>query len=159
MTEVFLSFIHEEQKIAEAVQSLLRDKLSTPDVFLSSDQWQVFAGEIWLDRIKEALTSAKVVVLLLSDMSVGRPWVNFEAGAAWLSSKPIVPVCYGRLTKGGLPKPYSAIQALQLPDEAYYLVRSVGHHLRPKFPLAPAPFFQDDELVKKLSQAILECCM
>jgi hypothetical protein len=157
MAQVFLSFIHEEQRVAEAIQDLLRETLVTQDVFLSSDQWQVFAGEIWLDRIKEALNSARVVVLLLSKKSVERPWVNFEAGAAWGSDTPIVPVCYGGLNKGALPKPYSGIQALEIPDEVYYLARSVQHHLQPGS-LAPAslPRLQV-ESKKKLAEAIEAC--
>lgn len=97
MARVFISFIHEEKDVATAVQKLIEKKLQGEKVFLSSDQWQVYAGEIWLDRIKDELNSAKVVVLLLSKMSVERPWVNFEAGAAWLSGKVIIPACYGGL--------------------------------------------------------------
>jgi len=68
---------------------------------------------------------------------VARPWVNFEAGAAWLADKPIIPVCYGNLSKDALPHPYSAIQALNLPSEAYYLLKSVNHQLNLVEPMAP----------------------
>ena len=130
MARVFISFVHEDEKVAESVQRYITEQLKlTGDVFLSSDQWQVFAGEVWLDRIKGELTEAEVVILMLSKRSVDRPWVNFEAGAAWLRDKPIVPVCYGNMTKGSLPKPYSGIQALDLPSEKYYMVCSVAHHL------------------------------
>jgi hypothetical protein len=60
MALVFISFVHEEEKVAESVQGLLREHLKTRDVFLSSDHWQIFAGEIWLDRIKSELSSAKL---------------------------------------------------------------------------------------------------
>jgi hypothetical protein len=142
VADVFISFIHEEEKVAAAVQTLLQKKLSGNNVFLSSDRWQVAAGEIWLDRIREELASASVVLLMLSAKSVLRPWVNFEAGAAWLAGKPIIPVCFGELTKETLPKPYSGIQALNLRDEGYYLVTSVARHLR--LPLAPPPVDYDD---------------
>lgn len=141
MAAVFISFIHEDQKIAEAVQALLREQLRTKDVFVSSDQWQVFAGEDWLHRIHGELGSAKVVVLLLSPRSVERPWVNFEAGAAWISEKPLVPVCFGGLSKSALPKPYSSLQALDLRQEPYYLVSSVAHHIGVS---APPPFWPGD---------------
>lgn len=127
--KVFISFIHEEASVATAVQKLIQKKLGKK-AFLSSDQWQIYAGEVWLDRIRAELASAKVVVLLLSRTSIGRPWVNFEAGAAWLTAeKAIIPVCYGGLTKNTLPKPYSEIQALNLKQEGYYLVKSIAHHL------------------------------
>jgi hypothetical protein len=136
MAQVFISFVHEDQKVAEAVQHFLSTRLKLgKEVFLSSDQYMVFAGEDWLARIGRELRDARVVVLMMSARSVGRPWVNFEAGAAWLSNKPIIPVCYGQLMKDRLPKPYSGIQALNLGPERHYLLRSVAHHLGVPSPL------------------------
>jgi hypothetical protein len=55
---------------------------------------------------------------MLSKASVSRPWINFEAGAAWLADKAVIPACFGGLTKGTrVPKPYSGIQALDLPTD------------------------------------------
>jgi hypothetical protein len=143
VAQVFISFVHEDGAIAKAVQELLQRELALDDVFLSADKSQVFAGDFWLDKIREALESAQVVVLLLSARSLSRSWVNFEAGAAWLAGKKIVPCCYGRLTKDTLPHPYSGIQALNIPDESHYLVQSVHHHLglttpEPESPLGKA---------------------
>ncbi|MBI2359082.1 MAG: toll/interleukin-1 receptor domain-containing protein [Deltaproteobacteria bacterium] len=142
MADVFISYIHEEQRIAQAVQALLKQNLQpiVPNgVFLSADDWQVFAGEIWLERIAYELREASVVVLMLSAESVVRPWVNFEAGAAWLAKKALIPVCFGGLTKGRMPKPYSGIQGLDLPDDWYYLLRSVQRHLDPNGLPVPPP--------------------
>ena len=135
MADIFISFIHEEEPVAVAVKELLRPSLGKWNVFLSSDKWQIFAGEQWLDRIKAELQPAKVVILLLSSRSVKRPWVNFEAGAAWLTGKVIIPACFAGLSKDDLPKPYSNFQALDLPDDDYYLVRSVLHHLNLGLPI------------------------
>ncbi len=129
MADVFISFIHEEQAVATAVQRLLQASLGAEGVFLSSDEWQIFAGEQWLERIKEELAKSRIVVLMLSPRSVQRPWVNFEAGAAWLTGKVIIPACFGGLSKGDLPKPYSNITALDLPGDVYYLITSVAHYL------------------------------
>src|SRR5713226_8058967 len=86
----------------------------------------------------EELKAARVVVLMLSPESVKRPWVNFEAGAATIRDVIIIPVCFGGMTKGALPKPYSNYQAVDLmnKDDQYYLVNSVAHHLGtlPRFP-------------------------
>jgi len=144
MAQVFISFVHEDHELAEAVQLYISSQLNLPEsVFLSSDNWQIFAGEIWLDRIKAELSAAKVVVLMLSRRSVGRPWVNFEAGAAWLTDKVIIPVCYGNLTKDLLPKPYSGLQALNLREETYYLLSSVAHHLGKVAVPPPGPSVAD----------------
>jgi hypothetical protein len=131
MSAVFISFVHEDQRVAEAVQQYLKTKLNLDEpAFLSSDTWQVFAGERWLERIVAELTVAKVVILMLSKRSIERPWVNFEAGGAWLTEKVIIPACYGNMSKDRLPKPYSSVQALNLPAEKRYLLQSVAHHLQ-----------------------------
>lgn len=131
MAQVFISFVHEDEHVASAVQNLIQQELKLGDeVFLSSDQAQMFAGDIWLDKIGKSLSDAKVVVLLLSKRSVGRPWVNFEAGAAWLTKKTIIPCCFGRMTKERLPHPYAGIHALDLPTQSMYLLESIHHHLK-----------------------------
>ena len=150
MADVFISYIHEEESVAEALQQFLQKPLDNSQwqplpadqVFLSSDTWQVLAGEIWLDRIMQELKSAKVVILLLSKESISRPWVNFEAGAALALGKKIIPVCFGNISKGNMDKPYSGIQGLDLPDGAYYLVHSICHWLEK---LSPPPWFSGNE--------------
>lgn len=137
MARVFISFIHEESGYAEAIQAFITQMLG-PDAepFLSSDTWQVYAGEKWLDRILEELEGATVVILMLSERSVQRPWVNFEAGVAWTRKIVAIPVCYRGLEKGSLPKPYSSLQAVDLEDDHdhEYLARSVAHHLKVEEP-------------------------
>lgn len=131
MARLFVSFVHEDEKLALAVQDLLQTELNLrEEVFLSSDKSLIYAGDPWLQKIKEALSAAEIVILMLSQRSVARPWVNFEAGAAWLANKTLIPVCYGNLSKDALPHPYSGIQALNLASEAYYLVKSVHHQLK-----------------------------
>ncbi len=132
MAKVFISFIHEEGDVAEGVHRFIREILGKQaSSFLASDRYQVFAGDQWLEKIKEELAEAEILVLMLSKASVKRPWVNFEAGAAWLANKKIIPVCFGGLDKGKLPKPYSSYQALDLykQEDQYYLVVSIAKHL------------------------------
>jgi hypothetical protein len=132
MARVFISFVHEEVDYAQAVQSFITRMLGT-DVtpFLSSDKLQIYAGEKWIDRIMDELKDALVVLLILSEESVKRPWVNFEAGAAWTRDIAIIPVCILGFTKEELPKPYSSLQAVDLRHfgDHEYLVRSVAHYL------------------------------
>ncbi len=156
MADIFISFIHEEQPVAIAVQQLLRPSLGNRNVFLSSDEWQIFAGEQWLDRLKAELQPAKVVVLLLSQCSVKRPWVNFEAGVAWLTGKVIIPACFAGLTKSALPKPYSNIQALDLPDDDYYLIRSVSHHFNLGPPILPVINSADQQALREAIRQVAE---
>jgi hypothetical protein len=135
---IFISFIHEEGKYAEAVQAFITQILGTEaKPFLSSDQMQVYAGEKWLERIMDELKTAKIVILMLSKKSVQRPWVNFEAGAAWTRDIVTIPVCFKDLRKGELPKPYSSLQAVDLSSygDDEYLAISVAHHLGTEKPI------------------------
>ncbi len=92
MSDVFISFIHEEGETAGTLQRFVNQMLSgQAQAFLSSDKFHVYAGEDWLERIFDELKSAKVVLLLLSETSVKRPWVNFEAGAGWFTGKKVIP--------------------------------------------------------------------
>jgi TIR domain len=132
---VFISFIHEDTSIADATKLLIEAELGLKDVtiFQSSDQRQVYAGDVWLQKITAALKAAEVILLMLSKRSVRRPWVNFEAGAGWISEgKVVIPCCYGKQLKDALPHPYSALQAVQLDDmsDVEYLLESIHHHLR-----------------------------
>ena len=130
MARVFMSFVHEDKPIAEAVQNLIARELKLEkQVFLSADQSQVLAGDIWLDKIRAALEKCEVLVLMLSQRSLGRAWVNFEAGGVWLSKRPVIPVCFGNVSKGNLPQPYAGMQAANIPDDALYLLKSIHEHL------------------------------
>src|ERR1041384_5568943 len=114
MARIFISFIHEEQKIAELVQELIQAGLEgKAEPFLASGE-DIQLGENWLARLKAELTTAEVVLLLLSPAALERSWVNFEAGAAWLAGKKLIPLCYGGLQKGELPRPYADLQVLEL---------------------------------------------
>jgi hypothetical protein len=147
--QVFISFVHEEQDAAEAVQQFIEEVLQVK-AFVSCDKWAIFAGDQWLDRIKDALARVTVVVLMLSRESVARPWVNFEAGAAWLQGTVIIPVCFKDLRPDDLPKPYSSFQAVDLMHSQYYLITSIAHHLRKIPPVSGDP----QEAYRKLQQSL-----
>lgn len=145
MATVFISYVHEDKDIAQAIQSLLTSTLNIErEIFLSADRTQVLAGHVWLDRIKEALDSCELLLLLLSERSINRAWVNFEAGAAWLARKPVIPICIGRMLIEFLPQPYAGMQSVCLPSDAHYLLTSIHHHLALETELPPTQWEQRD---------------
>ena|SRR5438270_11573215 len=106
MPSVFMSFIHEEELTATAVRSFLKEIfLDSIDTFQSSDQSAIYAGEDWMARIFTELKGAKILFSMLSPVSVIRPWINFEAGAAWMREGKVIPICFGGLTAASLPNP------------------------------------------------------
>jgi hypoxanthine phosphoribosyltransferase len=112
---VFVSHIHDEAPIAIWLkQSISRLLLGGIDIFVSSDRCAISGGDRWLDKIEGALRDAPVVLVLCSAQSVGSPWVNFEAGGAWIAGKRIVPLCYGGMDPSGLPEPLRSLQAYKL---------------------------------------------
>src|SRR6267142_3697070 len=160
MADIFISFIHEEENLAKAVQHYLWEEfrqLSVPwSIFLSADPSQLLPGQDWLERINQELNTATVVMLMLSQASVKRPWVNFEAGAAWLDGrKHIIPVCYGGILKDQLPTPYAAmrLQGVQLPEDLSSLVWAVSTHLGMRF-LPPPHMSQENPGFRQLQEEL-----
>ncbi|MFP5318276.1 MAG: toll/interleukin-1 receptor domain-containing protein [Acidimicrobiia bacterium] len=112
--QVFISHISSETELAKRLKERLdRDFLGMLDIFVSSDRETIQAGARWLDEVDRALKEADLEIVLCSMESVGRPWVNFEAGAAWLRGIPVVPVCHSGLQPHELPVPLSMLQGLE----------------------------------------------
>jgi hypothetical protein len=111
--QAFISHISAEAELAHGLKErLTRDFLGMLDIFVSSDRRTIEAGSRWLDEIDEALNAADLQLVLCSPQSVHRPWVNFEAGAAWLRRIPVIPLCHSGLVAGELPVPLSMLQAV-----------------------------------------------
>lgn len=94
----------------------------------------------WLDQIYDELKSSKIVILMLSKRSVKSPWINFEAGAAWILDRRLIPVCYGGLSRQSLPKPYDNFQGLDVRTEAHRLLNTIGKCTAQK-PESPGAFY------------------
>lgn len=116
---VFISHISTESALAQALkQRLQRDFLGLLDIFVSSDQTTIGAGAKWLEEVDRALKGADLQVVLASKESVGRPWVNFEAGAVWLRGIPVIPACHSGMQPTDLPVPLSMLQSIGYSDAA-----------------------------------------
>ena len=112
---IFISHISDETEIAQFLKAALtRDFLGALDIFVSSDRLTIEAGRRWLDEVDKALKRADVQILLCSRESVGRPWVNFEAGAVWLRGIPVVPICHSGMKVDDLPAPLSMLEGIEL---------------------------------------------
>jgi len=130
MADIFISYWTGEEGVANSLEKLLRHALPGTSIFMA-DSRRIRSGDSWLEIIKRELKEAKVVLSILSDESIKRPWINFEAGAAWID-KVLIPLCFGNLDKGLLPAPYNQLQALQLrdPRDVHRLISDLYHHLQ-----------------------------
>jgi len=114
---IFISHISSETGLAQGLkQRLEKDFLGLPDIFVSSDQKTIQAGQKWLDEVDKALKEADLQIVLCSKESVGRPWVNFEAGAVWLRGIPVIPVCHTGMKPNDLPVPLSMLQGIAVSE-------------------------------------------
>ena len=103
MADIFISHIHEDGSVANALRWFISAKVQpqTAEIFVSSSQLQL--GDEWLEKIRISFRSAKIVIALFSPEAVKRPWVNFEAGGAWFSpEKMLIPLCIGGLSPATL---------------------------------------------------------
>ncbi|HEV2132964.1 MAG TPA: TIR domain-containing protein [Terracidiphilus sp.] len=145
MATLFFSFIHEDLRETNLVRDFVQRALSFQiDSFLSCDETQSDAGEDGMKHVFAELNDAKVLLAMLSPESVKRPWIHFEAGAAWMSGKAVIPVCYGGIDVGDLPKPYSGLEAtdVQTFDGLHSLACSTARYL--DLPKPRRPVFEDD---------------
>lgn len=149
---IFISHIHEHGKLS----SVLTDEiagllLGGVDFFVSSDRVSITGGDKWLDKVETALKNAAIVMVICTKESVHRPWVNFEAGGAWMIKKRVVPLCFGGFQPSDLPQPLASRQAYDgadsgdLVDLVKLIAREAGLN---------APDFAADTLVEKLVQAL-----
>jgi hypothetical protein len=118
---VFLSHAETDKPIAQVINDEIRRVFANGvDIFQSSVPGAIDPGADWLGTIHERLEAADVVIVLITPVSITRPWIWFEIGASWSRMTQqegrILPVCVPEIDKGRLPAPLSRLQALSLGD-------------------------------------------
>lgn len=112
---VFISHITEESELAIEIKEVIKTAfLGMIDVFVSSDGESIELGELWLNKIRENLKKCSVEIILCSNESIKRPWINFEAGAGWIKDIPVIPICHSGMTKENLPTPINSLQSIEI---------------------------------------------
>jgi hypothetical protein len=114
---IFISHITEEAEIPSMLKERIEHYfLSMVEVFVSSDPGSNPLGGKWLKTVEDHLQNCQAMLILCSPKSITRPWINFEAGAAWVKGIPVAPLCHSGLSPSGLPIPLSLQQAMTLTD-------------------------------------------
>lgn len=112
---VFISHITEEKELAIELKRIIEDAyLGLMQVFVSSDDDSISTGSKWLDNISNSLENCAIELILCSEASVKRPWINFEAGAGWVRNIPVIPLCHSGMKKSELPIPINMLQAVEI---------------------------------------------
>ena len=119
---VFLSHAVTDQPIAQVLHDeIARIFAGGVDVFASSVPGVVRPGQDWLASVSAGLAAASAVIVVVTPVSVNRPWIWFEVGASWSRMEQgdglILPLVYG-VDKGDLPEPLGRLQAMSLSKAA-----------------------------------------
>ncbi|HGI3940921.1 TPA: toll/interleukin-1 receptor domain-containing protein [Streptococcus agalactiae] len=116
--KIFISHIGEESEIAKKFKKeILNYTNRGVEIFVSSDDESIYAGDDWEDEVKNNIKSCDMMLVLLSKKSLYRPWISFETGAAWVRGIKPIPICHGGLDTDSLPKPFSIMQALNADEK------------------------------------------
>ena len=117
-SSVFISHITEESDLATILKThIANDFLLLVDVFVSSENSSILVGDRWLDMVDHALHKAEIMLILCSQASIKRPWINFEAGAAWIKKIPVIPICHTDMNVSNLPVPLNLFQATTINEK------------------------------------------
>lgn len=112
---IFISHIHGEEGTANAIENVLRVALlGSVNIFNSSNRRSLDPGDPFRDKIIETLRASECTLVVASPDSVSSPWVNFEAGGAWVSGRRVIPCCVKGMKPTSLPVPLSHLQGVYL---------------------------------------------
>ena len=91
MKKVFVSYAHDDSDFAQRLLASLDDA----EVSWWMDSADIASGEAFALKIKESITSANAVVVLVSPRSINDQWIQFEVGAAWALGKRVILILVG----------------------------------------------------------------
>ena len=138
MNKLFISHTNEESKIAIVIKEKIQIHfLGIIDVFVSSDYEGIPLGKLWIDEIKNALNNCDMMISIVSEESISRPWINLEFGFAISRNIPVVFICHGELIVSTLKKPYADYMSINLSDKKFLhkLFFDISKHYKiPKVP-------------------------
>ena len=114
---IFISHAVANKNIARSLAEALEAARQDVTTFLASRPGDIRADEDWLPGIERALQHADAYVVLLTPESILRPWVNFEAGAAWFFKRQLIFVRIQALSIDDIPLPIGSRQVYALDDK------------------------------------------
>lgn len=85
--DVFISYSKKDSDIANEIYTHLKNENVT--CFMAEKD--IAIGKIWDDEIDKALSSSKVVLLIITPNSIDSKWIMLESGAALALKRTIIP--------------------------------------------------------------------
>jgi hypothetical protein len=117
-TKVFISHASGEAELGNLIKTHIDAAfIGLIDVYVSSDGTSIAVGDNWMNSVVSHLQEADIFIVLCSQYSLDRPWINLELGAALTRGKTIIPLCHTDLLAAQLVRrPLSDFEALNASD-------------------------------------------
>ena len=100
--DIFISHSSKDTEVAAAIGERIRRERPTWSLFYDKDN--IRAGQRWQERLREELTSCRVVLALLSRNWLGSPWCFTEAVTATFRGKDVIGIETEDLTTDDLAR-------------------------------------------------------
>ena len=100
MADIFISHSGQDNEVAASIGERIRRERPSWSLFYDKDN--IRAGQRWQERLREELTSCRVVLALLSRNWLGSPWCFTEAVTATFRGKDVVGIEIEDLTSDDL---------------------------------------------------------
>ncbi|CAB9523089.1 expressed unknown protein [Seminavis robusta] len=119
--QIFISHDSRDRELVHVIaETLKRVSQESVRVWFSSDESTptggMSPGSIWLDEIRLQILKSKLMIVVLTPLSLDRPWLSFETGyASATEGCNVVPVCVG-IDKKDISFPLAMYQCYQLVD-------------------------------------------
>ena len=116
---VFISHASTDGEFANTVKQEIEKVFAKGlAVFSTSSPGAIGPGRDWLTDIESRLEHAQAVIVIVTPVSIERPWLWFEVGATWVKGRQqklnIYPLCAPEVDLGNLPTPLDRLQALSM---------------------------------------------
>lgn len=146
---LFISHISAEAPVALVLQEYLRLAYHNEfRVFVSSDGQSIPGGSGWWEHIRASVRNASVVIALVSDSSISREWINFEAGVGDGAGARVIPVAIRGFTFDKLPYPLKGFQGRYLHDIEGILMDIDQKTMLTAYTIDKARFLEDIEVAE-----------
>jgi hypothetical protein len=117
--KLFISHATSDGEFANTVKQEIEKVFANGvDVFCTSSPGTIQVGADWLQDIENKLAATQAVIVIITPVSIERPWLWFELGATWSKGRAgtckIYPLCAPEVEMGALPSPLDRLQALSM---------------------------------------------
>lgn len=152
---LFISHASQDGELADALKKEIEKVFAKGvDVFCTSSPGSVQASDDWLQQIEHNLSTTQAVIVIVTPVSINRPWLWFEIGATWLKGRTgdckIYPVCAPEIPLDELPTPLDRLQAMSMgnPSHLKQLFQALIH----QFNFGNISSFRADNITKCLPE-------